>query len=86
MSDIGQAGEVTYLPDMTKHPKRPKDSAALAKLVVDIASGAVRNDPVPTEPNARAVKRGLARAESLTATQRRAIAKKAANARWNKDL
>lgn len=69
---------------MGKHPKRPKDSAALAKLVVDITSGVVPNDPVPLEPDAKAVRRGQARAESLTPTKRRAIAKKAANARWKK--
>ncbi len=69
---------------MDKHPKRPKDSAALAKLVVDIASGAVPNDPVPSVPDAKAVRRGQARADALTPAKRRAIAKKAANARWKK--
>ena len=69
---------------MAKHPKRPKDSAALAKLVVDIASGAVLNDPVPSEPDAKAVRRGQARAESLTPRKRSAIARKAAQARWQK--
>lgn len=67
---------------MAKHPKRPKDSASLAKLIVDIASGEVPNDPVPVASDARAVKRGEARAEALTPKRRSAIAKKAAEARW----
>lgn len=31
-----------------KHPKRPRDPAQLAKLIVDIATGAVQD----TDPNA----------------------------------
>ena len=70
------------MPLMAKHPKRPKDSAALAKLVVDMASGEMPNDsfPVPTA----ATKRGEARARFLTPERRREIAKKAAAARWKK--
>jgi hypothetical protein len=29
--------------DMTKHPKRPRDPAQLAKLLVDIAAGEVED-------------------------------------------
>ncbi len=35
---------------MTKHPKRPRDPAQLAKLIVDIATGEVDDrDPTPEE-------------------------------------
>ena len=74
------------MPLMPKHPKRPKDSAALAKLVVEIASGARPDDSEPMRhaANPGAVRRGEARAASLTPTRRKAIAKKAARARWKK--
>lgn len=53
----------------------------LAKLVGEIAVGDApeQSDPLPDE---RAVKRGKARAEQLGASKRKAIAKKAAKARW----
>jgi hypothetical protein len=69
---------------MPKRPKRPKDSASLAKLVVEIASGERPNDPLPGAPKAAAVSRGLARASALSPTRRKAIAKGAAKARWSK--
>jgi len=46
---------------MTRHPKRPRDPAQLAKLMIDIASGEVEDrEPTPEErgKNAAAVKRG----------------------------
>ncbi len=72
----------------THRPKRPRDPAQLAKLVVDIATGEVE-DTAP-EPMTEAqrfaqsggLKGGKARAEALTAEQRSAIAKKAAEKRW----
>lgn len=72
---------------MAKHPKRPKDSAALAKLVVEIASGEKLNDPFPfvgKEPDPAAVKRGKARARHLTPERRREIARSGAVAKWKK--
>lgn len=69
---------------MKKHPKRPKDSAELAKLIVDIASHETPNDPYPFADEA-ASKRGHARADALTARRRKAIAKKAAKSRWERD-
>ena len=71
---------------MAKRPARPKDSASLAKLIVDIASGAKPDDSEPMRhaANLGAVRRGEARAAALTPARRKAIAKKAASARWSK--
>jgi hypothetical protein len=66
----------------TKHPKRPRDPAQLAKLIVDIATGEVEDrEPTPEErgKDASAValgrKGGQARASSLTKQQRSEIAR-----------
>lgn len=76
---------------MSTKLKRPRDPNQLAKLIADIATGEVQ-DTRPDEgkdPSAVALGRkgglkgGKARAESLTAKQRSAIAKKAAKARWS---
>ena len=74
------------------HPKRPRDPNQLAKSIIDIATGAKPNrDPTPEEqgkdPAAVALgkKGGKARADSMTAEHRAAIAKKAAAARWKRD-
>ena len=80
---------------MNNHPKRPRDPNQLAKLVVDIAAGEKEDrGPTPEEEgkNAQAVERGKrggavggkARAKTLTAEERREIARKAARARWSK--
>lgn len=70
--------------------KRPRDPAQLAKLIVDIATGEVEDrPPTPEEqgkdPAAAAMGRkgGKARAEKMTAVQRKDMAKKAAKARWH---
>lgn len=61
---------------MPKHPKRPRDPNQLAKLIVDIASGAVaeeRPDPLtPAQEFARSggLKGGKARAANLAAVAR----------------
>jgi hypothetical protein len=74
---------------MDNHPKRPRDPAQLAKLMIDIASGEVEDrDPTPEEqgkdPAAVAMgkKGGKARAAGMTAQKRSEIAKKAARKRW----
>jgi hypothetical protein len=72
-------------------PKRPGDFAQRAKLVVDILTGRAPNDS-STVPSARLVKvrtvaakkGGTARAKALSPRKRRAIAKKAARARWGR--
>jgi hypothetical protein len=73
-------------------PKRPRDPNQLAKSIIDIATGEKPDrDPTPEEqgkdPAAVAMgkKGGRARADSLTAESRAAIAKRAAAARWKKD-
>ena len=75
--------------------KHKRDSNVLAKYIVDEATGQIPSEkPVPpdTDKDPKAVKAGRlgglkggkARAEKLTSAQRRAIAKKAAKARWKK--
>jgi hypothetical protein len=74
--------------------KRPTDANQLAKMIVDISTGEVADEePKPErEKNAAAValgklgasKGGIARRDKLSPKKRKAIAKKAAEARWNK--
>ena len=74
---------------MTKTPKRPRDANQLAKRIVDIATGEVEDRPEKKDP--AAIERGRkggsvggpARADRLSAEERRAIAQKAARARWS---
>ena len=73
----------------TKRPRRPRDANQLAKLIVDMATGVVARDlaPSPETPLTEArrkggLKGGKARAKKLSARKRKAIAKKAARARW----
>jgi hypothetical protein len=72
----------------TKRPKRPRDPAQLAKLMIDIASGEVEDGPKDREMSALAreggLKGGKARAAALTPEQRSEIARAAASARWKK--
>jgi len=79
------------MPDRSR--KRPRDPNQLAKLIVDIATGEVE-EPDPEEgkdPAAVALGRkgglkgGKARAAKMTAEERSAAAKKAAEARWKDD-
>ena len=60
--------------------KRPRDANQLAKLIVDIATGEVKD----REPKSKRSRGGLARAEALTGDERKEIATKAANARWKR--
>ncbi len=72
-------------------PKRPRDPIALAKLVDDIATGQLE-EKTDDGKNAAAVSLGRrgglvggkARAAALSPAKRKAIAKKAAAARWRK--
>lgn len=79
-----------------KHPKRPRDFSQAAKLVVDIASGQIKDrEPTPEEqgkdPAAVSLGRkgglkgGKVRAENLSPEQRRDSARRAVRARWDKD-
>ena len=78
---------------MTGHRKRPRDPNQLGKFIVDVATGEISDrPPTPEEegkdPAAVALghKGGSARAEKMTHTQRRRQAKKAASARWKKNV
>ena len=81
-----------YNRDMPKKPKRPKDPNQLAKLIVDIATGEVKETQPEASKDPAAVvlgrkgglKGGKARAEKLTPEQRSDIARKAAKNRWKK--
>lgn len=74
-----------------KRPKRPRDPAQLAKLIVDIATGQVedRSPEQGKDPAAAALGRrgGLkgdkSRADKMTPEQRAETARKAARARLN---
>lgn len=70
-----------------KRLKRPRDPVQLGKLIGDILTGQVEDRaPSPQEEgkDIAAVKRGDARAKSLTRKQRTEIARVAAEARWKK--
>jgi hypothetical protein len=85
----GDHREMLLRRDFPHMKKRPRDPAQLAKLIVDIAVGEVEDrSPTPEEqgkdPAAAALGRkgGAARAKSMTAAQRKEIAKRAAAKRW----
>jgi len=68
-----------------KRPKRPRDPAQLAKLMIDIASGEVADTTGKVPNRARGGRKGgNARARSLTPKQRSEIARAASAARWKK--
>jgi hypothetical protein len=71
-----------------RRKKRPRDPVALAKLIGDIATGQTA-DSEPTSPRTThgregGLKGGLARAKRLSPSARKAIAAKAAAARWKR--
>lgn len=76
------------MPDRSR--KRPRDPNQLGKLIVDLATGAAEDAPVDTGKDPAAValgrkgglKGGKARAAALTAEERQASARRAAQARW----
>ena len=82
---------------MARKPlKRPRDPVQLGKLIGDILTGEVEDcalqqklDPAKNQAAVElgrkgGLKGGPARAESLSAAQRKKIAKKAAQSRWQK--
>lgn len=77
---------------MAKRAKRPRDTNQLAKLIVGISTGETQDQDLNAGKDIVAVERGrlggvkggLARASVLSPEQRRAIAKKAAQKRWQK--
>ncbi len=79
-----------YTESMRKKPTRPRDPNELAKRIVDLATGEAEESPRNDGKDPAAVslgrrgglKGGKARAQSLTAKQRKEIAQKAAKTRW----
>jgi len=75
---------------MAKHLKRPRDANQLAKMIVDLATGAASEDKptslTPAQEFARSggLKGGVARREALSLERRMEIAKQAAAKRWGK--
>ncbi len=76
-----------------KPPKRPRDPAQLAKLMIDIATGEVEDRGLTPEEQGKDAaaaalgrrggqKGGKARAESLSPERRAEIARAAAAKRW----
>jgi hypothetical protein len=70
-----------------KKQTRPKDTNQLAKSIVDIAVGEVKESPAPVSYASEfarmgGLKGGKARAAKLSAERRSEIAKKAAQKRW----
>ena len=72
---------------MTKRP--PKETNALAKYILDVTTGAAEKiEPPKKNLHAQALsalgasKGGKARADALSSSNRKAIAKKAAKVRW----
>lgn len=77
------------MPKGPKGEKRPTDVIGAAVKVMRIATGEESDETPPDEgkdPAAQSLGRrgGKARAEKLSAKKRSAIAKKAAEKRWNK--
>ncbi len=77
---------------LDRSSKRPRDPNQLGKLIVDIVTGEVEDtkdfdgkNPAAVELGRKGgLKGGKARAESMTAEQRREAARRAARARWGK--
>ena len=74
------------MPTGPQGQKRPADLVACAVHVCRISTGEIEESPpIPPETAAKAAagrQGGKARAEKLTAAQRREIARKGAEARW----
>lgn len=70
-------------------PKRPRDVNQLAKMIVDLSTGDEIEKPESVKAKSGrlgGLKGGQARADKLTPEERSAIAKKAAETRWQKPL
>jgi hypothetical protein len=81
------------MPDRSR--KRPRDPNQLAKAIVDIATGQLEDRETLSEERTKnpaavalgrlgGLKGARARAESLSPTKRKSIARQAAFARWKK--
>lgn len=77
---------------MSKPPKRPRDPNQLAKMIVDLSTGQLQDEPERGDSSPMAslgraggLKGGRARAEAMTPERRAEVARMAASARWRKD-
>ncbi len=69
------------------NPKQPRDTNQLAKFIVDLSTGETSEPELTPKQKAGqlgGLKGGRARADKLAPEKRSAIAKKAAESRWNK--
>ena len=90
MADSAFSGHIGTMAE--KHPKRPRDMNQWAKRMVDLATGNASEDDPAAGKDPDAVKRGRlgglkggkARAESMTAAERKAAATKAVKSRWSR--
>ena len=75
------------MPKGPRGEKRPADAIGRAVMIGKIATGEIEDerDDLRTAAAQLGSKGGQARARKLTDTERKAIAKKAAAARWKKD-
>ena len=71
------------MPKGPRGEKRPADAVGLAVHVARIATGEIDDTVDQPAPKGRQIS-GKARAEALTAAEREAIARKAAETRWGK--
>ena len=69
---------------MATRPKRPRDPNQLAKMIVDISTGAAEDKLPDVQKRKGGLVGGKARSWALTPDQRSAIASLAAQARWKK--
>ncbi len=75
---------VSVMPKGPKGERRPADTIGCAVMVAKIATGEIEDTQSQVPGRIKSGKAGAAaRAESLTAEERREIAKKAAAARWS---
>jgi hypothetical protein len=75
------------LPTGPKGEKRPADVNARAVMIAKIATGEIEDterDPAKELHRKGGLKGGKARAQALSSEERRAIASRAASARWRK--
>ena len=73
------------MPRGPKGEKRPADVIGNAVHVMRVATGEIEDSVAPDHARRGGLKGGVARARKLSETERRAIAKKGAKARWQKD-
>jgi hypothetical protein len=68
---------------MTRAPRRPRDPNQLAKLIVDISTGDAPAESAKVKAGREGgLRGGKGRMAALSPQERKALAKKAARARW----